>query len=282
MNNDRIDDFSPIISRCFINAPFDRLRKGLLDRFIRHRLRPEIGLEGDCLWTTAREEFQAMADALRDRGLSCTMHAPFFDLAPGGLDPKIRELSREKLRRAFRLTGIFRPQAIVCHLGYEENKHSYNFTEWLRNSCETWTELLAVARRNSTPVMFENTYESTPEIHRMLFEQLHSSDPGFCLDVGHLTAYAGSTWQIWLDALLPWLKQVHLHDNSGGRDEHRAIGTGTFPFQEFFAFLRRRHLSPIITLEPHSEQDLWLSLRNIAEMKLFDGLAAREDEKNPS
>lgn len=279
MNNGRTDDFSPITSRCFVNAPYDRLRQGLLDQFIRHRLRPEIGLEGNCLWTTERQEFEALAAVLREQGLSCTLHAPFFDLAPGGLDLKIREASRQKLRRAFQLAGIFRPRAIVCHLGYEEYKHSYKFREWLTISTETWIEMLDIARGHAAPVMFENTYESKPDVHRMLFEQLQAFDPGFCLDVGHLTAYAGSTWETWLDALLPWLGQVHLHDNSGGRDEHRAVGTGVFPFQDFFAFLRQQRLSPLITLEPHSEPDLWLTLRNIAEMRLFEGLEPRLDDE---
>ena len=271
MSNDQTE-FSPIISRCFINAPFEQLRQGLLSLFLRHRLRPEIGLEGDCLWTAGREEFQAVADSLQRQGLQCTLHAPFFDLAPGGLDPKIREISREKLRRAFQLIGVFHPRSIVCHIGYEENKHSYKYKEWLRISVETWTELLEIARQDDTPVMFENTYETAPHVHQVLFEQLQSPGLGLCLDVGHLMAYGGSTWQIWLDALLPWLKQVHLHDNKGERDEHIAIGLGLFNFRELFDFLRRRHISPLITLEPHSEKDLWLSLRNIAEMKLFEGL----------
>lgn len=272
MDNNPTEKYTRIINRCFINAPFEQLRQGLLSLFIAHRLRPEISLEGDCLWTAKRKDFQAVADALRDNGLPCTLHAPFFDLAPGGLDPKIREISREKLRRAFELIDLFRPRSIVCHLCYEENKHSYKFEEWLRFSRETWTELLQIARRSKTPVMFENTYETGPHVHQALMEQLPAPGPGFCLDVGHLAAYAGSTWQSWLDVLLPRLQQVHLHDNKGGRDEHIAVGLGVFNFGEFFDFLRQQRISPLITLEPHSEKDLWLSLQNIEEMKLFQGL----------
>jgi sugar phosphate isomerase/epimerase len=272
MNNNLTEKYAHIINRCFINAPFAQLRQGLLSLFIKHRLHPEIGLEGDCLWTTDREEFQAMADALRSHGLRCTLHAPFFDLAPGGLDPKVRDITREKLRRAFQLIDVFLPRSIVCHIGYEENKHSYKFEQWLGFSRETWTEMLEIARRNDTPVMFENTYETGPRVHQALFKQLRSPGLGFCLDVGHLTAYAGTTWQSWLDVLLPLLKQVHLHDNKGGRDEHIAIGLGVFNFREFFDFLRQRRISPLITLEPHSEKDLWLSLQYIEEMKLLQGL----------
>ncbi|MDY0351094.1 MAG: sugar phosphate isomerase/epimerase family protein [Desulfobulbaceae bacterium] len=272
MNDNPAATYARIIDRCFINAPFGLLRQGLLDVFISNRLRPEISLEGDCLWTAGEDEFQAVADSLRTAGLQCTLHAPFFDLAPGGLDPKILAVTREKLRRAFALSAIFQPRSIVCHLGYDDNKHSYKFEEWLRISEETWTGLLELARRSNTPVMFENTYETEPRVHQLLFERLQSSGPGFCLDVGHLTAYAGSSWQTWTDALLPRLRQIHLHDNRGRRDEHIAIGLGIFNFREFFDFLRSQRISPLITLEPHSESDLWLSLRNIEELKLFEGL----------
>lgn len=261
--------FAAITGRCFINAPFEQLRQGLLPLFLAHRLRPEIGLEGDCLWTAGREEFQAVADQLREHNLACTLHAPFSDLAPGATDRRIREVTRDKLRRAFALASVFQPRAIVCHLGYDDQKHSYKFNDWLRHSLDTWQELLDLAERSGAPVMLENTYETTPEIHHTLLTKLAGRDIGFCLDVGHLTAYAHSTWQAFLDPLLPWLRQLHLHDNRGERDEHIAIGQGCFPFQELFAFLRQQQLTPLITLEPHSEQDLFQSLQAIVEMRLF-------------
>ena len=261
--------FAAITAQCFINAPFEQLRQGLLPLFLTHRLRPEIGLEGDCLWTAGLEEFQSLADQLREHNLSCTLHAPFTDLAPGATDRRIREITRDKLRRAFELAAVFQPRAIVCHLGYDEYKHSYKLSDWLRHSLDTWNELLDLADRTSTPVMLENTYECTPEIHHTLLTNLAGRNIGFCLDVGHLTAYAHSTWQVFLKTLLPWLRHLHLHDNRGERDEHIAIGQGCFPFQELFTFLRQQHLTPLVTLEPHSEQDLWSSLQAIAEMKLF-------------
>lgn len=270
MTADATDKYSAITRQCFINAPFEQLEAGLLDTFLRHRLQPEIGLEGECLWIREPDSFQAIARQLVDKGLACTLHAPFFDLAPGGIDSRIREDTREKLRRAFALIDVFKPRSIVCHLGYDDYKHSYKIEEWLRISVETWSELLEIALGAGTPVMFENTYEQLPDIHLRLFEQLPGANFGFCLDVGHLMAYAGSTWQAWLNTLQPWLGQIHLHDNHGDRDEHLAIGRGRFDFSLLFDHLRRNNLSPLITLEPHSEQDLWMSLAAINSLNLFN------------
>ncbi len=269
MTTDEFTQYASITKKCFINAPFEQLEQGLLETFLRYDLQPEIGLEGESLWTKEDEAFATIALQFQKKQISCTLHAPFFDLVPGGTDSRVLDITREKLRRAFSLIKIFKPRSIVCHLGYLEEIHSYHRKNWLRVSVETWSELLKTAADFNTQIMFENTYEKLPDIHYQLFQNLPGDNFGFCLDVGHLMAYAGSTWQIWLEKLQPWLGQVHLHDNDGTGDDHIAIGQGQFEFEDFFTHLRKNNLSPLITLEPHSKDDLWGSLNAIRSMNLF-------------
>jgi sugar phosphate isomerase/epimerase len=122
--------------------------------------------------------------------------------------------------------------------------------------------------------MFENTYETDPFAHKQLLSALNSKNAGFCLDTGHLLSFAGTGWQPWLTELVPWLGQLHLHDNDGTGDTHIAIGSGCFDFSGLFRDLRQKNISPLITLEPHSEQDLWLSLEHIAQTGLFNILGS--------
>jgi hypothetical protein len=79
------DRYASIIRRCFINAPFEQLEQGLLQTFLDYELRPEIGLEGECLWSRPDDAFLNMARRFEEKGLACTLHAPFFDLAPGAV-----------------------------------------------------------------------------------------------------------------------------------------------------------------------------------------------------
>jgi sugar phosphate isomerase/epimerase len=260
--------FAGLIPRLFINAPFERLQNDLLRLFLDNRLQPEIGLEGSCLHEKPLADFRQIAWAFKDEGLACTIHAPFGDLAPGGADPAVLAATRAKLRKAFELIDLFEPVSIVCHLGYEENKHGYRQEEWLANSLETWEELLAIAESSRTPVAFENTYETSPDMHRRILGALDSRYARFCLDVGHVMAFAGNTWQDWLDPLLPWLVQLHLHDNAGSRDDHLAIGEGDFDFAGLFDFLRRQNQRPVITIEPHREEGLWNSLSALDDLVL--------------
>jgi sugar phosphate isomerase/epimerase len=262
--------YREITDTCFINAPFDQLRDGeLLPLFLEHGLQPEIGLEGNSLWDLPAPAFAEIADQFKERELACTLHAPFFDLSPGGFDRRVVEVTREKLALAFDLLPVFQPRSIVCHLGFEENKHRSKLDRWLDTAVATWEPLLQTAADHDVQVMFENTYELGPDVHGLLFERLQAPHLGFCLDTGHLTAFARSHWRPWLDVLANRLGQLHLHDNDGAGDHHLALGLGSFDFQDFFEFLGRHRLHPIITLEPHSQEDLWQSLAYIHETKLF-------------
>ena len=66
--------------------------------------------------------------------------------------------------------------------------------------------------------------------------------------------------------MTPWLGHLHLHDNTGSLDSHLAIGRGDFDFEALFSYLSANNIGPLITLEPHSEDDLWASLKALREM----------------
>lgn len=256
---------------CFINAPWNELKNTYLDLFLRHGIQPEIGLEGTCLYEESLDDFRKVASLFKKHNLACTLHAPFFDLAPGSFDPYILKKSRDKLQMAFSLLKTFQPRSIVCHLMYEENKHGYVFEEWFDVTLATWSEILQLAQKQNIPVMFENTYEKSPDVHHTFLKKLNSPYARFCLDVGHLMAFSKSHFKNWLPLLSPWLGQVHLHDNKGEKDDHLAPGRGDFDFIGFFQFLKKHNLSPILTFEPHTEDDLWATFEYCLSSGMLDG-----------
>ncbi|PLX48235.1 MAG: hypothetical protein C0613_11655 [Desulfobulbaceae bacterium] len=246
--------------RCFVSVPYLRLKQEL-EQIIELCLQPEIGLEGTVLYDESEADFAAVAHRLRRAGLRCTLHAPFFELYPGSLDPYIRRLSCYKLQKAFDLIGVFEPLSIVCHLGFEANKHGYKKQEWLQNSLAAWRHFLATAEAHKTPMMLENTYELSPEPLQEVLSTLDSPFARFCLDVGHVMAFAKSRWQEWLPAMSPWLGQLHLHDNSGELDLHLGLGEGIFDFKNFFGHLQAEELRPLVTLEAHHPGGIDTGLR---------------------
>lgn len=235
--------------------------------FLTNKLNPEIGLEGDFLWDIDIKHVEQVAQSLISNNLFCTLHAPFQDLVPGGFDTRFIDLTRKKLHKAFSLIPILKPKKIVCHLGYNPMKHSLKFKQWLDISTQTWSQLLPIAAEHNVQVMFENTYESTPEIHKAFFGQLESFHPGFCLDTGHIIAFSKTSWQKWVEEMFPWLGHLHLHDNDGSKDSHNPVGYGVFDFAGLFNELELRNKNVSCTLEQRTPEDMYQSLKAIHSLK---------------
>ena len=57
--------------------------------------------------------------------------------------------------------------------------------------------------------------------------------------------------------VFPFIKQVHLHDNHGHKDEHLGLGKGKIDFMLLFSLFKKYQRYPILTLEPHTEKAFW-------------------------
>jgi sugar phosphate isomerase/epimerase len=196
------------------------------------------------------EEIEAWA--ARFAHLPVTIHAPFMDLAPGGIDPAVVAVTRRRLVQAAQLTEILGAGTIVAHAGYDYNRYPHDLERWLEVSAETWTEVLAAT---TAEVVLENVYEFDPDLIARLLARLNHPRLGFCLDVGHRQAWGRAPLLDWLTALRPWLRRLHLHDNDGSFDLHWPIGRGRVEFDRLFGWLQEAHLAPGITLEPYTLDD---------------------------
>jgi sugar phosphate isomerase/epimerase len=253
-----------LISRVQVNIPFPFLGEGYLDLFLDRGLNPEIGLDARSLGHYPRRDFTRMARAFHRARRRLTLHAPFQDLLPGALDEIILNSSRRRLRQAFRLLPVFKPVTIVCHLGYDAKFYQWERQEWLARSAATWKEFTVLAAAQRVTVMIENVYETDPDLFLELITLVNAPNFQVCLDVGHLRAFGGGDFDLWLHTLWPFVGQLHLHDNRGEIDEHLALGQGTVPLEMVLHFLAARDRRPLVTLEPHQEGSLAPSLQYLA------------------
>jgi sugar phosphate isomerase/epimerase len=253
-----------IKARVQVNAPFGMLWDRYLPLFLAEGLNPEIGLDAACLDRFPRRDFIQVAATLHQAGRQITLHAPFQDILPGALDAIILAASRARLQQAFDLLEIFQPRSIVCHIGYEA-RHYHGLEErWLAHSVATWEPLAEQAARWGALLTLENVYETQPELIKELFDRLQAPNIRLCLDVGHLQAFGGGDFQVWLHELGGLVGQLHLHDNNGENDEHLALGQGVIPLAQVLGFFAARTAAPVITLEPHQENSLGPSLEYLA------------------
>ena len=257
-----------ILKNVQIHVPFRLLTTDHLNFVIKERINPEISFNCSDLDTWTKSVFLEVARRLAEAELSVTFHAPFIDLRPGAIDPKIRQVTKDRLQQVFDLAPYFHPLTVVCHPSFDERYYMSYKKAWLENSIETWSHFLPLAEEAKTIIALENVYEFDPAILTQLLSALASPRIGFCFDTGHCNFFSRTTFTTWIEEMSPYLVQLHIHDNGGYADDHAPVGEGNFPFPAFFALLRERHLAPLITLEPHALDDLWKTLKNIEKMDL--------------
>jgi sugar phosphate isomerase/epimerase len=253
-----------LAARVQVNVPFGFLPAGYLEKFLHRGLNPEIGLDAYSLGHYPPGVFRRVARAFREAGRRISLHGPFQDLAPGGLDDGILAVSRRRLRQAFRYLPVFRPVAVVCHLGYEARHYGWDQERWLAHSAATWKELAALAAPSGVTVMLENVYETEPELFLEVLDRVGAPNLKVCFDAGHLLAFSTGDFPRWLKTLAPVIGQLHLHDNHGDADAHLALGAGRVPLRETLDYLAGLGIQPLITLEPHQEGSLDASLDYLA------------------
>jgi sugar phosphate isomerase/epimerase len=253
--------YSHIIKAVQVNIPFTMLMDGYLEKFIEFRLNPEIGLDATALDQFSLADFQDVTKILGQQHPPITFHAPFMDLSPGSSDPEVRKLTRHRLQQMLDLVPLFKPLSVVCHPGYDEKRYGFDPQEWVQLSLETWSWLAGELQALGSQLMLENVYEHHPREIKMLMQNLDRKSVGFCLDIGHGSVFSKTSLKIWIAEMAPLVRQIHWHDNNGVKDDHLGLGKGTIDFQPLMAHLNStRDTPPIITLEPHTEKDLWDSL----------------------
>lgn len=243
-----------IIKKVQVNIPFEMLMNGYTDRFIELGLNPEIGIDGAVLEKYTKDDFNKTADLFHDKGRRITVHGPFMDLVPMSVDPGIREVSLRRFDQLLDILPSIRPLHVVGHAGYDAKRLFFFKEEWYEGITAFWAETASGIQDAGSRLMLENVYEHYPEDILPILENLTSYDAGFCFDVGHMNVFSKTPMDDWLEKLGPYLGQFHLHDNNGDMDLHLPPGEGNIDFEKIFKFIRDR--KPILTLEPHEEEDL--------------------------
>lgn len=242
-----------------INIPYSMLLDKI-DFVTKHHLFPEIYFSSDDLDAYRKEEGKELAQTLQRHGLEITIHGPFMDLSPGGVDKKIKEVTMDRFSKTIELASLFQPKAMVFHPGYEKWKFDGDVSLWLESSLQTWRPLVKEAKERRLTIAIENVYEESPDTLFMLLKEIRSPHFRFCFDSGHHHVFSKTPLCSWMETLGEYLAEVHLHDNHKEMDEHLPIGEGGFDFMELFNLFSRLELTPILTIEPHEEVHLWRSL----------------------
>lgn len=242
----------------YIHVPFDLLLEKF-DLIEQAKVNVEILFTGDVLDTLDDSGLGRVKDWLRKNGLVCTFHAPFRDMSPGGADARVRQVTLERYLRVIEIAHQLQPRCIVFHPGFDDIHDDENQRErWLKNSVQTWEAILKAS--GELTMCVENVFQASPSNLLALIQAIDSPRVGHCFDTGHFNLFADCTQDEWFDKLGPYIKEVHLHDNHGEKDDHLAIGDGEIDFDNIFAHIAKLPIQPELVLEAHSEEQAVLSI----------------------
>ncbi len=231
-------------------------------------LAPEIAIKGPELDTLDEELLDQVAQSLAVAQVRPTVHAPFFDLNPGALDPLIRQVTYQRLSQALAVAARLNAHLMVIHPGFDKWRYPNLDQLWLALAKEFFPPLLEQAAACDCRLAIENIYEETPDTLVQLLEAIDSQWFGHCFDAGHWHLFGKQPMADWLDVISSRLFHLHLHDNHGRADEHLPVGDGTIDFTPLQLKLHKLTALPSMTLEAHSEEHLKRSLHQVKKLLL--------------
>ena len=190
------------------------------------------------------EEFDRIDPMIQEK-LGCAdcivLHAPFSELFPCAIDPKVRAVAAERYRQVIQVARGYGISKIVVHGGY--NPRIYYPVWYTEQSVQFWKEFV-----NEIPdgmvFCLENVFEEDPSMLTEIVRQVDDPKLRMCLDMGHVNAYS----QI---PAMEWLEQCHFHiqNNDTSRDSHSQLWDGTIPMKELLVAINKKCPNATVTLE---------------------------------
>lgn len=237
-----------------------------LEEVLNLGLVPEVAIKGPELDGIDLQALQRVSQTIAGANFRPRVHAPFFDLNPGAVDPVIRNATRMRLSQALEFAGQLNAELMVIHPGVDKWRYPNLSHVWCDNAFLFFQDFIKEAKGTNCRLALENIYEETPDILIQLVDGLNSEWFGHCFDAGHWHLFGRMPLADWLDAINPRLLHLHLHDNHGRADEHLPVGQGTIDFLPLQKHLNQLSKCPSITLEAHNRQHLLLSMQNVKAM----------------
>lgn len=174
------------------------------------------------------------------------LHAPFSEIFPCAIDPKVREVAAERYRQVIQVAQGYGIQKIVIHAGY--NPRIYFPIWYTEQSVLFWKEFVKEIPEDMV-FCLENVFEEEPEMLEQIIRQVNDPRIRMCLDVGHVHAYSRVPVMEWLERCADLIAHFHMHNNDSSRDSHDQLMNGTIPMEELLAAIEEKCGDATMTLE---------------------------------
>ena len=204
-----------------------------------HTLAKEFGfgieISEYCTAYNMDQHFHEVDPQVREK-VTCSdrfvLHAPYNELFPCAIDPKARELAKERYLQAIELAQRYGADKVVIHGGYN---HWIYFPVWYtEQSIPFWKDFLPLIPEGIT-VCLENVLEDEPDMLLDIIKAVDDPKIRMCMDIGHVNSYAKVGVMEWMERCADYISHFHIHNNDTSWDTHSPLDQGTIPMKEFLA-----------------------------------------------
>lgn len=175
------------------------------------------------------------------------LHAPFNELCPAAIDPLALDLAYKRYHQAYLLAKSYGIKRMVAHSGYMPFVYFKEY--FIERSVEFWKNILSDKPEDFT-VVLENVLEDEPFMLVEIIKGVEDERLKLCLDIGHANITKKNLTVLeWVEAVLPYLGHVHLHNNFDWPDSHNALDIGDMDLQLLLARIIKGAPKATVTLE---------------------------------
>ena len=219
----------------------------------------EIIADLDQLLPTIINEFK---QSIPSYDIEISIHAPFNDLNIAALNPKLRSIAIDYIKKTIIAANELDIGPISFHPGhycpsgiyYRDKVQEVNLSS-IRELAEFSEEYNATLALENMPIKHWTLGNTADEI----LEMINDTQLGICFDVGH--AFIIGEIEHFLNNI-ERINNVHIHDNNGRRDEHLIIGHGAIPIPHIIKRLKERYNGDLI-IECNNIEEGIESLENL-------------------
>lgn len=184
------------------------------------------------------------------------LHGPFLDLNPMSYDSLVVQATKTRYEQAYQAAKELGSRKLILHSGFIPSV--YFLTGWAERMADFYNRFLD-DKDDSVEILMENVMDPFPSPLKDVAERISHPAFGLCLDIGHANCFSEISGREWAEMLLPHIRHLHLHDNSGDKDRHLALGRGTVPLDEIL-----KHFDDMpdvsYTIECNTAEDISVSI----------------------
>jgi len=194
----------------------------------------------------------------RDRSKD-TLHASFFDITLHSSDPKIREISEQRIYQCMDVADKLGILAIIIHTNCIANFNVPAYHKQWVDMNEAFVRKALIKYPNLN-IYMENMFDTSPLLLSELAKRLKDcSRFGVCFDVAHANL-SSLPMEEWVKSLLPFVRHLHLNDNKGDADTHDIPGTGNIDWQKMTSLFKETNISALLEISDVTAQKTALSV----------------------